>query len=394
MASADSGGSSCVFPDYQGGSVVNLMSSVMSGFGCRSAYAGVPELPAGELREARSVVLLVIDGLGHDYLLRYAPDGFLASHVRRSITSVWPATTASAVTTFLSGQPPCRHGATGWFMYLREIGAVAAILPYVMRAGNMPLGPVIGAGTVLRSPSIFDRLSATGHHVTRADLAQSEYTTFMSGHARRHGYNTMEQCFSRVQQLAQKARKRTFIHAYWPELDSIGHHFGMHSDRAHAHLARLDRAVERLWTALRARGVVLLVTADHGQVDVRPHERLKPADHPRFEDCLRLPLCGEPRMVYCYVKPNKTGTFETYVRKHFNSVCWLWDSQDMVRRGCFGPGKPDSRFVDRIGDYVLVMKGHYILRDTIAGEGEFVLIGNHGGASRDEMVVPLCVCRD
>ena len=57
--------------------------------------------------------------------------------------------------------------------------------------------------------------------------------------------------------------------------------------------------------------------------------------------------------------------------------------------GWFGPGAPHPRFAERIGDVALVMRGRYAVKDWTPGESRHLHIGNHGGTSEDEMLIPL-----
>jgi hypothetical protein len=54
-------------------------------------------------------------------------------------------------------------------------------------------------------------------------------------------------------------------------------------------------------------------------------------------------------------------------------------------------GVPNKKLFDRVGDYILVMKENYILKDVLLGEHENKNIGHHGGVSKEEMYVPLIV---
>ena len=79
-------------PDYQGGSIVNLMRSIERALDARPCDAAIayPEsqaLPASALAGARNIVLLVIDGLGYDYLNITATRGPLKDvRVRQAIS--------------------------------------------------------------------------------------------------------------------------------------------------------------------------------------------------------------------------------------------------------------------------------------------------------------------
>ncbi|MET0010579.1 MAG: alkaline phosphatase family protein, partial [Candidatus Thiodiazotropha sp. 6PLUC4] len=128
-------------PDYYGGSIVNLMASIQQGLGGQPhPYVQHRLLPSAEITPYRQVLLWVIDGLGLNYLQAHAEAVNLNANLLGGMTSVYPPTTASAITTFLTGEAPQQHGLTGWHVYFRELGAVLAILPGKPRYGGVSLG--------------------------------------------------------------------------------------------------------------------------------------------------------------------------------------------------------------------------------------------------------------
>ena len=74
---------------------------------------------------------------------------------------------------------------------------------------------------------------------------------------------------------------------------------------------------------------------------------------------------------------------------------WLGDradvrpSRELVEEGWFGPGAPHPSFAERIGDVALVMRGNYTVKDWTPGEARYLHLGNHGGTSESEMMIPL-----
>ena len=98
--------SSFHLPDYRNASIVNLMASIRKALGPgQSDYAALDMLLPDELADARNVLLVVVDGLGYEYLLGRG-ETELGQHLRGRLTSVFPSTTASAITTFLTGTAP------------------------------------------------------------------------------------------------------------------------------------------------------------------------------------------------------------------------------------------------------------------------------------------------
>lgn len=380
-----------IFPDYQAGSIVNLMSSIIQSRGGNAdpRYAPLSGLDEVALREAQSVVLLVIDGLGYDYLQQH-PQSCLYQHLHSRITSVAPPTTAASITTFLTGMAPQQHGLTGWFTYFRELGSVITVLPYTHRNGGPALGTLgVPARQFLGHTPIFERMVAECYSVTPSWLQASEYNLAHSGGAKMVPHRGYQHCFDEVVRLVRCNQQRKYIYAYWPEFDGLAHAHGVGSEQVARHFARLDAAFAILLQQLQGSGATVLVTADHGFVDTPPERHLNLADHPQLKECLLMPLCGEPRLVYCYVRYEKREQFETYVRQVLAEVCDLHRSSDLVAQGLFGLGEPHPELLSRVGDYTLVMKENYAITGRIPGEGVLQMTGFHGGLSAAEVYVPL-----
>ena len=68
-------------------------------------------------------------------------------------------------------------------------------------------------------------------------------------------------------------------------------------------------------------------------------------------------------------------------------------SRQLVEERWFGPGVAHPDLAERVGDVTLVMKRHAIIKDHLPGEKRHTLIGNHGGATQDEMLIPLVYAR-
>ncbi|MHB1188014.1 alkaline phosphatase family protein [Thiobacillus sp.] len=377
-------------PDYHGGSLVNLMSTLTTALGGTSPYAPLTALPPQALADARHVVLLVVDGLGHDFLL--GCDSVLRRHLRSPLTSVFPSTTASAIPTFLTGLAPQQHGLTGWHMYFREIGAIAAPLPFRVRAGRHSLRDAgVTPATLFGLTPLFDRLSLPCHVVSPKHIIHSDFNVALSGKATRHGYETLDEMFALIAECLRSDAPRSYVHAYWPQLDSLAHEYGIHSPQVAEAFAALDAGFARLVGVARDSGSRVIVTADHGFIDTSAEETIDLDDHPGLRETLLLPLCGEPRMAYAYVRAGRETQFENYIRENLTDRVHLLKSADILQQGWLGPGEAHPALRDRLGDYVLIPRGRTILRDWLKGEARHTHIGVHGGLTAAEMIVPLVV---
>jgi arylsulfatase A-like enzyme len=193
----------------------------------------------------------------------------------------------------------------------------------------------------------------------------------------------------RTVEAVRRSPGRAFVYAYWSELDHLAHRHGVGSDRVAAHLAELDLAVEALRQALEGSGTLLVVTADHGFVDVPPERQLRLEDYPELASALALPLCGEPRTAYCYVRPHQARRFPERVAALLGDGVAVRESASLITDGWLGPGPTHPRLADRVGDWTLLMADGYALTDRLQGEKRHPMVGFHGGASDVERRVPL-----
>ncbi len=386
--------SSFHLPDYQNASIVNLMSSIRAALGPGAGdYPPLGALLPEELAAARNVLLLVVDGLGYEYLLGRG-DTQMGQHLRARLTSVFPSTTASAITTFLTGAAPQQHALTGWFMYFRELGTVSAVLPFRARSG----GPAFGKWGVdpvafFGHRPLFDDLTVSSHVLSPAYILNSDYSRSHCGRASRRGYRDMADFLAALQAILTRGRHRAYVYAYWSEFDKLAHHHGIGSRQVAAHFASLDAAFSALCDGLAGSDTLVVVTADHGLVDTDERSRLWLEDYPGLAETLVLPLCGEPRVAYCYVRSGRRAQFEDYARGALAEQAHVFVSDDLVERGFFGQGPVHPRLRERIGDFTLVMKGNWVMRDRLPVERAQTHVGVHGGVSSQEMYVPLIVRR-
>ena len=380
-----------IYPNYNGGGIVNLMASLGQALG--GGGNGYPALEVADLSglaRARNVLLLVIDGLGYRYLQEQAADTSLCQNCVASITSVCPSTTASAVPTFLTGLPPQQHGLTGWFTYFSELGSVLAILPFRTRLGYMPIADsTVSPGDLSGVDSFYDGLPVASHIIMPDRIAHSSFNRAFCRGASIWPFSGLPALSQTVLRVVAQSEGRSFVYAYWPEFDALAHEFGVGSRQVADHLQEIDRFFQRLLAELQGTDTLVLVTADHGFIDTRAETTVRLSDHPQLAEVLMAPLCGEPRLAYCYVHPNRTSQFERYVAERLSHQTELFPSAQLLAEGWFGLGNPHPRLKDRIGHYALLMKDDFKITGELPGELPLQHIGVHGGLSPEEMYVPL-----
>jgi hypothetical protein len=377
-----------MMPDYAGGSLVNLVASITEACGGGRRHAPLKGLSPEELARARNVVLLLVDGLGDNYLQTRGAGGELARRRRGAMTSVFPSTTASAITTSYTGCTPLEHGLTGWFTYFGEAGYVAAPLPFRTRGENLPLrAKGYPPERAFPMPPLFEALGVRSIVVTHRDIVDSDYNVRHCRGAERRAYGALEELVDQVEHAVKSGAERKFVYAYWPDYDAVSHRHGSQGPEAFRELERIDAAFGMLLARLSGTESIVVATADHGFIDVPPEASLElPA---ALASQLRLPLCGERRVAYCHA--HDPAGFLQKAQDWLGERAEVKPSSALVEEGWFGPGERHPRFAERVGDVSLVMRGNWTVKDWTPGEPRHLHIGNHGGASEDEMVIPLIV---
>ncbi|MCB1762992.1 MAG: alkaline phosphatase family protein [Gammaproteobacteria bacterium] len=379
-------------PDYAGHGIVNLMASLAEA--CQAPATGYPGLSGNLLNDvsrANNIVLLVIDGLGYDYLLRRCQGSLLSSYCRARLTSVCPSTTTSAIPTFLTGRPPQQHGFTGWFTYFSELGSILAVLPFCTRVGGRSIDDALLSPAALCGVApLFATMQLRSNLIMPDRIAYSSFNRAFSGNASIIPYAGFRGLQRALRRVLRGSRERSFSYAYWPDFDSLAHRFGVDSPQVQDHFQLLDSLFADLVAHLPGSDSLLLVTSDHGFIDTAD-TTIDMEAHPELKELLLVPLCGEPRLAFCYLHPGREAAFEAYVRENFSRQIELLPSNLLLQQGWFGRGQLHPQLASRIGQYALVMQENWAITDTVPGERALQQIGVHGGVSHQEMYVPLII---
>jgi hypothetical protein len=393
-------------PSYDGGGFLNLIASI--GVACGATDSPYPPLSSVDTTEwarARNLILLLVDGLGADYIEKHAGGGLLHRHQLAVLTSICPTTTSAAIPTAMSGLAPAAHALTGWHMYVPELNAVTAVLPLAGRGAPLPDLPASAPENLFGYPTFFQQLRRPSRVVTPRLLAESAFSVFHSQGAVLHPYYsdpypffaTMPfwrrrlDMFGVLRRLCHERGPASFTYAYWPYFDSAAHEAGIASDLALSGFRKFEEDLEEFLHSVRGTDTMVIVTADHGFIDSPAARQIHLADHAELARLLVRPLCGERRFAYGYVRPDAHRDFESYIDDVFSGIMEAWPRDRLLDEQWFGAGPVNPRLAGRVGDYVLAMKDDWTISDHVPGERRFNLIGVHGGLSAAEMHIPLCV---
>jgi hypothetical protein len=180
------------------------------------------------------------------------------------------------------------------------------------------------------------------------------------------------------------------VYAYHSRLDAAGHIEGVASQAWREELVAVDHAARTLAEQLPD-DTVLVVTGDHGMVDLRPNERLDLADHPDLAAGVTL-LAGEARARYVRTAPGAAGDVVSAWRSILGDRMWVWTREEAIATGIFGP-RVSEQARERIGDVVAAAYGRVGIVQRDVDPAQARLNGHHGSLTPAEQLVPLLFYR-
>ncbi|WP_434441434.1 alkaline phosphatase family protein [Lentzea sp. E54] len=335
------------------------------------------------LPRARRVVLLLVDGLGHELLRAHAGHApFLSGLHGGVIDAGFPSSTATSLASIGTGLLSGEHGIVG---YTFAVGDEVLNSLTWSRANERhhDLRKTLVPEVVQPHPTLFERAAAAGVAVS----AVAPLTHRGSGLTRAVLRGSWFRGAAGFGDLALGAvagveQDRSFCYAYHADLDTIGHLYGPGSEEWLLQLEFVDSLASRIAARLPS-GSLLVVTADHGMVTAG--ERIDFDTEPVLWQGVRV-IAGEPRVRYLHTESDEVTAVW---REFLGDRADVLTREDAVAAGWFGPVSPLA--ADRIGDVVVAMKDSAVLLRSQAEPMWSGMTGFHGARTREELAIPLLV---
>jgi hypothetical protein len=379
-----------VAPRYGSSSLADLVPSLLHAL-------GVPGFsPVLGVDPCARACLLVIDGLGFEQVRAHARQApFLASLLASSqpLSSGFPSTTAVSLSSIGTGRTPGEHGIVGFTMAMPGYDRSVNMLRWALHGEpSTELLEEVVPERFQDQPTAFERAAADGVEVTLVGPVQLAHTgltrAVFRGGRYRNAFSLGDLAASTV--AALREGRRSFVYAYNPELDSTGHVRGVDSESWRLHLGHVDRLAADIASSLPP-DTALVVTGDHGMVDVPESGRYDVADHPQLAHGVRF-LGGEPRARHVYTRPGAEPEVLAAWRELLGDSMWIVPREEAIVHGWFGPSVPD-RVRPSIGDVIAAAHRPVGVMQREVFSLETLLIGHHGSLTPDEQLVPFFLVR-
>jgi predicted AlkP superfamily pyrophosphatase or phosphodiesterase len=360
-----------LIPDYAGACLSNVVPSLLEPPSDRPDW-----FPEAGWRSAQ-VVLLAVDGLGWDQLVdRWHLAPTLAALTGGPIRTVAPSTTATALSSLALGCPPGEHGIVGYRINVR--GDVLNVLRWQTPAGDARLN--------IPPADIQPRAAFRGRRprvVTRAEFAGTGFTAAHLNNVELTGWRVPSTLVTEVRLALHRGER--FVYAYYDGIDKVAHEYGL-TEFYDAELVAVDHLVADLLATLPP-GAALVVTSDHGQIQVG--DGIVPIHDEVLSHCDLL--SGEGRFRWLHARSGELDALADAARRQHGDKAWVRTLDELIAEEWFGPKVSDAAAA-RFGDVVLAAHAPVAFEDP-ADTGPYRLQARHGSLTSAEMQVPLLAAR-
>lgn len=405
-----------IYPKYRGQSLVNVPHMIASLLGVNPKGIPIDESLYSKrinLKGIKKVVLILLDGFGYKMWLDSNDTASFFGRISKKgivipITSTFPSTTAVAITSISTGLEPAAHGLPEWIVYLKEIKMIVNSLPFTSfinksKTELTELG--FNASILYKGSTIYQHLrkhKVRSFTILSRDISGSAYTGLTKRGSSIVPYLKLSDGVIRLREKINSER-RAYIHMYADSIDKSTHAFGPFSEESRAEILSVSEAFEqelvKKVSRHAAKETLIMITADHGHTMFYPNKVIYLNSDRKLHRYLAsdngskvLPT-GSPRNIFLHIDPRHLKDAYEHLSKKFSGKARVLYSKDAVRMGLFGTSRPSQKFLDRIGDIIMLPReGELIWYEHVKGRKP-KLKGVHGGLSENEMLVPLAMVR-
>jgi hypothetical protein len=371
-----------VHPRYGTASLADVLPGVLGALGL-AGMADPLGLGSGPLAAVRRVAVLLVDGLGRHQLplaAPYAPGLTDLAAGAATLTSGFPSTTPVSLVSVGTGVAPGRHGVLGFNVRVPATGRVLNHIQW--RDDPDPAGwqPV---------PTLFERAAGAGVPVSVVSMPEFAGSGLTVAAYRGSAYRGAAGVDALADGMLAALRDTGgLVYGYHPDLDRAGHRHGLASPEWAAAAADVDRLVTRLAERLPP-DAALVITADHGQLDVPPDGRLDADTDPRLRAGVQV-VAGEARVRYLHTTPGARDDVLAAWRSVLGADAWVATRDEVVAAGWFGP--VSDAHLNRVGDVVVACHGRTVVVASRAEPAHVArMVAFHGSYTAAEMEIPLIV---
>lgn len=337
-----------------------------------------------KLAQKKSYLVILADGLGTANIKSAAGHaGFLNQKLMsaKSLFSGFPATTSSSLTSLATGAANGSHAVLGHRVYDRA------------KSQNINFLNDLGLELDPREYQDLETISeqAAKNGVVVSTIGPSEYdksgfTMATMPNAAYIPAQSFQDRFTAAKKALSVPNSLTYL--YFPELDQFAHRYGSNSKQWLSAIEELDAELVKFARLIPSTAGVIL-TADHGVIDVEPARHIYLDEYECFSDLEQIG--GDPRVSFLYFhEGTDLATKLGEIAEAIGNICEVVTIADLIAAGWLSNLSEQAKRV--APDLVLLPKADRVAYHRgFAKARSLLMIGQHGGMTQAEWEVPLIV---
>lgn len=403
-----------LYPDYGHQSIAEIGPTIHSLFSHQTERSTLPKEWFQSSQPIDRVILFIVDGLGYNHFMRYyRRTPFLERLARQGsiypLTSVFPSTTAAALTALHTGLTPQEHGLPEWNVYFEEFDSIIETLPFrFWNTESDSLKKHGGTGAMLyQGPTVYQKLYEAGtpsFMFIFEEYAESVYSSSVHAGSQIVTFKDGEELIAKLHDKLRTGPQSAYYCLYWGKVDATAHEYGPDSPEHRQAIAELgqlmtDQFLGHLDKTVAA-NTLFLMTADHGHVNIQDEDIINLNKFPIIDKNLmtgskgkRILPTGSPHDVFLFIEPSKVKEVVEFLQHELIGQAAVMTIDETLKAGLFGLNKPSEKFLKRIGNVLILPYTHHHVWYEFFPDIPYRQLGIHGGLSEDEMVVPLAVAQ-
>jgi len=406
--------SGLIYPQYSSDCISNIPSTILNLLKAQKPQGPLTNRLKIDQKNINKVVLLVVDGFGFNQFLNHQKQNRFLKNLSEAgevfpLTSVYPSQTTNALTTLNTGLTPQEHGLFEYFIYLKQVGIVNALR--FERIGSKARSKLVEQGydpkMMFSGENIQQKLVKQGigafTHMNESNAANACTKLVFEGSTIVSAYKNAD-AIVKLRKQIEKTSGAAYFFVHLETLDTISHEYGPGSEEYNAELQAITYLLEKELvekiSPQSANETLLLLTADHGGVEVNPQESIYLGlnSEPRVNSQLgigrkRILPTGSPRDVFLHINDQKLQQTKDALKQEIGDKAQIIETKKAVECGLFGLGKASETFLERAGNLLIMPYRKETVWFEHRSGRKINLLGQHGGLHPDEMLVPFAAAK-
>jgi predicted AlkP superfamily pyrophosphatase or phosphodiesterase len=305
-----------------------------------------------------------------------------------------------------TGLTPQEHGLFEYFIYLKNIGVVNTLSfeRTNCKQSNTPIegfDPLLFKGKTIHTTLKEQGISSYAHmNAFNAFYACSKL--LFQGSTIVPGLKLSDTIVGLRKNLEKNRSDKAYFFVHLDSLDTISHQYGPDSYEAHVELSLithlLNKELVQKIDNKTAKNTLLFVTADHGGLNVNPNQttylnfaNYKIPNTKTEKNQEPISPTGSLREIFLHIKEDKIHETKDLLVRKIGDKAQIIETKEVAKNGFFGVGATSEEFFERAGNLMILPYANKTIWFENSEGRRVNFLGQHGGLSKEEMLVPFAV---